>query len=148
MKSIKLIAATLLVTMFSFAQKPEAKTAPAPIIPAPQAQTQLKFETETHDFGTIDQGKPATYEFSFVNNSTKEITIKSANASCGCTVPNYTKTAIKPGEKGFVSATYNAANVGQFNKSITVTTSEENTAPKIVFIKGTVNAPATTPVTK
>lgn len=37
-----------------------------------------------------------------------------------------------------VEATYNAAAPGPFNKTVTVTTSEANAAPKILVIKGKV----------
>ena len=67
-----------------------------------------------------------------------KVTLKDVKASCGCTATNYTKTAIKPGEKGTVTATYNAASGGAFHKTVTVTTSEENTIPKTITIKGTV----------
>lgn len=155
MKTVKLLAFALLVTSVSFAQTkangaskakpvtvtPMAAPAPvaAPVAPAaPQTPSQLTWETEVHDFGTIEQGKPVTYEFSFVNTTKKDVLLTNVKASCGCTTPNYTKTAVKPGEKGFVSATYNAAAGGAFHKTVTVTTSEENSAPKIITIKGTV----------
>ena len=152
MKTVKLLAFALLVSSVSFAQtKNKAKssapvvTAPAPIAigaPAPaqtpQNPSQLKWEKETHEFGTIEQGKPVSYEFTFTNTTNKDITLTNVKASCGCTATNYTKTAVKPGEKGTVTATYNAAAGGAFHKTVTVMTSEENSAPKIITIKGTV----------
>ena len=45
-------------------------------------------------------------------------------ASCGCTVPTYTKTPIKPGEKGTVKVTYNGKGKfpGHFKKTVTLRT--------------------------
>lgn len=171
MRTVKLLAFALLVTSVSFAQtKKKSKaatktvtTAPvvAPAAPAlvatpaaqtPQTPSQLKWEKETHEFGTIEQGKPVSYEFTFTNTTSKDVTLTNVKASCGCTATNYTKTAIKPGEKGTVTATYNAAAGGAFHKTVTVMTSEENSAPKIITIKGTVKVnevPATVaPVSK
>lgn len=171
MRTVKLLAFALLVTSVSFAQtKKKSKaatktvtTAPvvAPAAPAvvatpatqtPQTPSQLKWEKETHEFGTIEQGKPVSYEFTFTNTTSKDVTLTNVKASCGCTATNYTKTAIKPGEKGTVTATYNAAAGGAFHKTVTVMTSEENSAPKIITIKGTVKVnevPATlAPVSK
>ncbi len=171
MKTVKLLAFALLLTSVSFAQtKKKSKaatktvtTAPvvAPAAPAvvatpaaqtPQTPSQLKWEKETHEFGTIEQGKPVSYEFTFTNTTSKDVTLTNVKASCGCTATNYTKTAIKPGEKGTVTATYNAAAGGAFHKTVTVMTSEENSAPKIITIKGTVKVnevPATVaPVSK
>jgi hypothetical protein len=158
MKTVKLLAFALLVSSVSFAQtkakgvsksKSVAVTPmAAPVAPAvaatpaavqaPQTPSQLKFEKETHEFGTIEQGKPVSYEFTFTNTTNKDITLTNVKASCGCTATNYTKTAVKPGEKGTVTATYNAAAGGAFHKTVTVMTSEENAAPKIITIKGTV----------
>lgn len=157
MKTVKLLAAALLVSTASFAQLKEAKPVGPVVTPAvapttQQVPSQLKWDTEVHDFGTIEQGKPATYEFTFTNTTKKDVLLTNVKAACGCTTPNYTKTAIKPGEKGFVSATYNAANAGAFHKTVTVMTSEENSQPKIITIKGTVKvneAPAVvTPISK
>ncbi|MBP6459654.1 MAG: DUF1573 domain-containing protein [Crocinitomicaceae bacterium] len=136
MKTVKLLAVALFMGSLSFAQT----AAPAPAAPAaaPQTPSQLKWEKETHEFGTIEQGKPVSYEFTFTNTTNKDVTLKDVKASCGCTATNYTKTAIKPGEKGTVTATYNAAAGGAFHKTVTVTTSEENTMPKTITIKGTV----------
>ena len=136
MKTVKLLAFALLMSSISFAQTP----APAAVaVPAsPQTPSQMKWEKETHEFGTIEQGKPVSYEFTFTNSTNKDVTLKDVKASCGCTATNYTKTAIKPGEKGTVTATYNAAAGGAFHKTVTVTTSEENTIPKTITIKGTV----------
>jgi hypothetical protein len=136
MKTVKLLAVALFMGSLSFAQTatPAAVATPA----APQTPSQLKWEKETHEFGTIEQGKPVSYEFTFTNTTNKDVTLKDVKASCGCTATNYTKTAIKPGEKGTVTATYNAAAGGAFHKTVTVTTSEENAMPKIITIKGTV----------
>jgi hypothetical protein len=148
MKTVKLLAFALLVSSVSFAQtnsagktKTLAPTVPAVITPAvqtPQTPSQLRWEKETHEFGTIEQGKPVSYEFTFTNTTNKDITLTNVKASCGCTATNYTKTAVKPGEKGIVTATYNAAAGGAFHKTVTVMTSEENSAPKVITIKGTV----------
>ena len=148
MKTVKLLALVLFISTASFAQtQQDANTTVA----TPQVQSQLKWETEVHDFGTIEKGKPVTYEFTFTNTTKKDILLTSVRASCGCTATNYTKTTIKPGEKGFVSAEYNAAAPGTFHKTVTITTNEENVAPKIITIKGTVKAdevPAPAPQAK
>lgn len=143
MKTLKVLAFTLLVSTASFAQTTEVK--PAPVAQTPQAQSQLKWDKEVHDFGNIEKGKPVSYEFTFTNTTNKDLLITNVRPSCGCTATNYTKTAVKPGEKGTVTATYNAAAGGNFHKTVTVTTNEENTAGKILTIKGNVtggDAPA------
>ncbi|WP_144283482.1 DUF1573 domain-containing protein [Chryseobacterium echinoideorum] len=99
----------------------------------------VKWKTESIDVGNIPQGKPKLIRFEFTNTSAKSIMIENVAPSCGCTTADYTKTEIKPGEKGFVEASYNAASPGAFTKTVHVTTSDSKT-PKTLSFKGTVIA--------
>lgn|SRR5688572_4274946 len=74
----------------------------------------------TFDFGKIKVNNPVANEFTFVNAGDAPLVISGVKASCGCTVTDYTKDPIEPGAKGFVKATYNAAKVGVFTKTVTV----------------------------
>lgn len=76
--------------------------------------------TETIDLGKIEKGNPKTVTFEFMNTGDAPLIISSAKGTCGCTNVVYSTEPIKPNEKGFVKATYNAANIGAFNKSINV----------------------------
>ncbi|GAB3170031.1 DUF1573 domain-containing protein [Telluribacter humicola] len=97
----------------------------------------MKFKEETHSFGKIEQGKPVTHEFTFTNSGTDPIVISNVSASCGCTTPSYTKDPVLPGKTGSIKATYNAAAMGTFNKSVTVFSNSES--PSItLFLKGEV----------
>jgi hypothetical protein len=75
---------------------------------------------QTIDMGKIEKGKPVTVTFEFTNTGDIPIVISSAKGQCGCTSVEYTQEAVAPHQKGYVKATYNAANLGYFNKSITV----------------------------
>lgn len=145
MKTLKLSLVALFVTSLSFAQSAEVKAvrtkAPAQATVAAQTPTkasEIKWDVENHEFGELEKGKPASYDFTFTNTTKETILITNVKPSCGCTAANYTKTPIKPGEKGFVTATYNAAAPGNFHKTITVTTNEAGAAPKVLTIKGKV----------
>lgn len=89
------------------------------------AQAEIKFEKVTHDFGKFSESSPkVTCVFKFTNIGDQPLVINQAVASCGCTVPEYTKAPIKPGEAGEIKVTYNGAGKfpGHFKKSITVRT--------------------------
>ena len=116
----------------------------------------MKFAKETHDFGKVEQGKPVTHVFEFKNTGTDPVVISDAQASCGCTKPSWTREAILPGKTGTVSATYNAAAAGPFNKSVTVTSNAE-AGQIVLYLKGevvtqkeaeTAAAPAAAPAVK
>ncbi len=116
--------------------------------PAPTMQTSgpvvtdangasFSWHEETFDFGTIAQGTPVTHVFEFTNTGNQPLVISTVDKSCGCTTPKWTTEPILPGKKGTVSATYNAATMGGFNKTITVHSNALG-GDKVLFIKGTV----------
>ena len=80
----------------------------------------VKFDQQTIDFGKTKVNNPVTVTYQFTNVSTKPLIIKSAQPSCGCTTPSWTKSPVLPGKKGEVKATYNAAALGQVNKTVFV----------------------------
>jgi hypothetical protein len=91
------------------------------------------------DFGKIKLNVPATHQFSFVNKGSAPLIISSVQASCGCTVTEYSKDPIAPGQSGFVKATYNAAKAGVFTKTVTINANTDDTTV-LLTIKGEVMA--------
>lgn len=88
-------------------------------------EAEIKFEKTSHDFGTFSESSPkVTCVFKFTNTGDKLLVIHQAIASCGCTVPQYPKEPIKPGEGGEIIVTYDGAGKfpGHFKKSITLRT--------------------------
>jgi len=98
------------------------------------------WESTTHDFGAIDQNKAVEHEFTFTNEGDFPLIISTVKASCGCTVAEYTKEPIAPGAKGTVSARYDAAKVGAFTKTVTVSANTGSEAVVLTF-KGNVVGP-------
>ena len=90
-----------------------------------QKPAEIKFDKLTHDFGTFSEKNPVvTYTFTYTNVGEQPLVINQAVASCGCTVPEYTKTPIQPCEQGQIKVTYNGTGKfpGHFKKSITIRT--------------------------
>ena len=87
-------------------------------------EADIKFEKTSHDFGTFQESEKVTCTFKFTNTGDNLLVIHQAIASCGCTVPQYPKEPIKPGESGEIVVTYNGAGKfpGHFRKSITIRT--------------------------
>ena len=103
----------------------------------------FSFESETIDYGTIEQNSDGNRTFVFTNTGDSPITITKVIGSCGCTVPTAPTEAILPGEKGEIKVRYDTKRTGVFNKSVKITSNAE-TSLKIVHIKGKVikSAPA------
>lgn len=107
MKKLLLFASAVILSATLFAQQKKAEDA-------------VKFKELTHDFGKIKQGVPVTFDFAFANISDAPVIIESATPSCGCTTPVKPEGAIAKGKNDKITAGFNAAAAGPFNKSITV----------------------------
>jgi hypothetical protein len=106
MKKIILSLAAVVLTVSVFAQKTVADVA--------------KIASEIIDLGKVKQGVPVTATFVVTNVSKDPLIIEQANPTCGCTIGDYTKSPIAPGKTGTITATYNAAAVNPFTKTLTV----------------------------
>lgn len=86
----------------------------------------LELDKVEHDFGNINEGDVVETEFIVKNIGESDLVISDATASCGCTVPNYPKEPIAPGESAPIKVSFNSAGkTGQQNKTVTLTTNTE-----------------------
>ena len=137
---MKRILLSLLVLGAGITLSAQTSAKPKPVVKKPETAkptvvskddvSKIKFNKTTHDFGTIPQGIPVTYTFTFVNNNSVPITIDQASASCGCTTPKKPDGAIAPGATGTIEVGFNAAAVGVFDKTITL-----NTSMGVIYLK-------------
>lgn len=100
-----------------------------------QGTAQITFEKTTHNFGSFPESSPKVVcTFKFKNTGDGPLVIHQAIASCGCTVPQYPKEPIKPGESGVVTVTYNGAGKfpGHFRKTITLRTNSKNEITRLI----------------
>ncbi len=98
----------------------------------------FQFEEETHDFGTITEGEKIQYAFRFKNTGTGDLVIRSANGSCGCTIPEWPHEPIPAGGSGVINITFNSSGKnGMQHKTVTMIS---NTIPntKVLNITGEV----------
>lgn len=92
----------------------------------------ITFEKTTHDFGRILEGEKITTVFRFKNTGGSDLIISNVNASCGCTVPYFSKTPIKPGNQGEISVEFDSnRRSGAQAKSVSVLT---NAQPSTVVL--------------
>jgi serine/threonine protein kinase len=104
------------------------------------SELSFSFDKTVYNFGTITQGDKVVTEFKITNTSNADITISNALGSCGCTVPEYPKTPIKPGQSGIIKVTFNSTGKkGQQDKTVTVTiTNGSDTKTEVLHMKGNV----------
>jgi hypothetical protein len=96
----------------------------------------ITFEESTFDFGEAIEGQVVEHVFKFTNTGSNDLIIFDAKGSCGCTVPEYPKTPIKPGATSEIRVKFDTN--GKQNaqeKNVTITA---NTQPNIstLVIKG------------
>ena len=114
--------------------KAQETTTPNPVNPnAPK----FKFESEVVDYGTIEHNADGNRVFKFTNVGKEPLIISNAVGSCGCTTPDWPKEPIKPGASAVIKVHYATDRVGQFEKTVTITSNAE-TPSKVIKIKGTV----------
>lgn len=99
----------------------------------------MAFEESVYDFGTIEQGAPQEHVFKFTNTGDSDLIIVDAKSSCGCTVPEYPKTPVAPGESGELLVKFNGSGKNQVSKTVTITANTQS-GKETLSIKAFVNA--------
>lgn len=103
---------------------------------------EMDFEHEEFDFGKIKQGDKVVHDFKFSNTGQADLKITDARGSCGCTVPEYPKEPIKPGESGTIKVSFNSAGKsGETEKTVTLMCNVKE-GTKILKIKANIDVPA------
>src|SRR5882672_1505850 len=98
---------TLSVFVMAIVSVKGQEVAKTPPPAAPASLAEMTFDTDVHDFGSIEYAGNGTYEFKFKNTGKEPLIISDAKGSCGCTVPTYPKDVpIKPGESNVIKVTY------------------------------------------
>src|SRR5690606_23198380 len=95
--------------------------------------TKIQFAETNYNFGTIKQDTENKKVFKFKNVGDKPLIIESARGSCGCTVPNYPKQPIPPGQEGEIEVVYSPGKqAGNQSKSVTIIA---NTEPRTTVLQ-------------
>jgi hypothetical protein len=102
--------------------------------------TTIQWVDSIKDVGFVEKGKIADINFTFKNTGDKPLYVISTRPGCGCTVADYPKNAISPNGKGVITANYdsNKGGLGEFRKSIFVTTNTRNGPGHYIFLQGEV----------
>ncbi len=134
-----LLGMLAIVFMASFQLSAQATTTEE--VGNPASKAVFKLESDVVDYGTIDQGGEPLRLAKFTNTGTEPLIITGAKGSCGCTVPNWPKDPIMPGESSQIEIRYDTKRVGAINKTVTVTTNDA-VGKYTINVKGTINAVA------
>ncbi|NNE27548.1 MAG: DUF1573 domain-containing protein [Saprospiraceae bacterium] len=113
-----------------------------PAVPAGPITT-ISFDEMEYDFGMVMEGEKVVHEYSFTNTGDEPLIISNAKGSCGCTVPDWPREPIAPGESNVIKVQFDSKNKGKVggglqSKRVTITA---NTDPVNTYltIKGKVD---------
>lgn len=140
MKKLLIIALCMMTASVAGAQvqKQKVTTSEVKVTGASKAENyaEIKFDTLRHNFGKFSQKSPIVKcSFRFKNTGTAPLVIHQAFASCGCTVPTFTKEPVKPGETGVIDVTYNGTDKfpGRFQKTITIRSNAVSEVTRLII---------------
>lgn len=102
---------------------------------------QIKFDKETHDYGNIPLRGDGNCVFTFENTGNEPLVLTNVRAGCGCTVPQWPREPVLPGESAEIKVRYTTLNrPHRINKSIVVTSNSVEKSTIVLRIKGEVVA--------
>lgn len=94
----------------------------------------FKFESTLYDFGVIIQGEKVSYIYKFINSGGSDLVISNVKASCGCTIPTWSKEPIAPGGSGEIELVFDSSGKkGIQKKSLTVLANTQPNTTKLEF---------------
>lgn len=101
---------------------------------------EIEFNTLTHDFGVVTEGEKIACVFTFTNKGQGSLVINSASASCGCTVPEFSKKPLRTGEKGTIEVIFSTSGFGGIQTKTITVQSNAKTPVVILAIKADVRS--------
>jgi hypothetical protein len=102
------------------------------IKPVLKPTTAISFAETTFDFGTVEEGTVVTHVYTFTNIGNEPLILADLRGSCGCTVPQWPREPIGPGESASITVEFNSKNkMGKRSQKVTITA---NTNPPQSFI--------------
>lgn len=104
-----------------------------PAQPTPEGPSAImEFEEYSYDFGIVESGTIVSQVFTFTNTGDEPLILIEARGSCGCTVPQWPRETIMPGETASLTVEFNSKNkAGKRNQKVTITA---NTNPPQTFL--------------
>lgn len=118
------------------------------VVAAPAVQTQEDLIKETQanplttvalsesafEFGKIKKGDHKDHTYEITNTGNNPLIISQVKPGCGCTVPDYTKEPILPGQKGKITLKFDSSNFdGLVNKQAEIYANVEKAPIVITF---------------
>ena len=100
----------------------------------------IKFDSLMISIGSILSGEKAGIDFVYTNTGGQELEVLEARVSCGCTVPEWKKEKVGPGQKGNIRVIYDSSGeLGMQNKSIRIISNARNREVDLIISAEVIN---------
>jgi hypothetical protein len=96
------------------------------------------FEEKVHKFGDIDQGDTIVHSYMFINTGSAPLYITDVDLSCGCTMSDYPKTAIKPRQAGYIELLFNSTHKEGSQRQYAIVSSNTSPGKDTLLLAGVV----------
>ncbi|MEO1049831.1 MAG: DUF1573 domain-containing protein [Bacteroidota bacterium] len=126
MKTLSIFLLGTFMVVCALAQENQEENQPGP---------KITFEEESRDFGDIYQGDKIQHTYVFENTGDEPLILTNVQTTCGCTVPQWPRDPIAPGQQGKLEVVFNSSGkIGRQNKVITVISNAVNSTERITLI--------------
>ncbi|HZH68348.1 MAG TPA: DUF1573 domain-containing protein [Chitinophagales bacterium] len=99
-----------------------------------QPITRITYTETKVDLGEVTEGTDVRHSFEFKNTGHEPLIIQSAQGSCGCTIPNYSKTPVAPGQLGYIDVVFDSKGRPGINtKDVTIIANTNPSVTKVSF---------------
>jgi hypothetical protein len=105
----------------------------------PQGLGAIAYEKDEHDFGDITEGQVVSYPFKFKNIGEGPLLITNVTSKCGCTIPEWPKTPVMPGENGEILVAFNSKGRPNLQSKAVVVYTNGTPRKSAVIIRAFVN---------
>jgi len=136
MKKSAIISACLIVLIAcgSNDDTPAANTSAAEIPGQVAGTTTIQWIDSVRNFGSVSEGQKLSVSFRFKNTGSKPLVIESVQPACGCTVADYPKEPIAPGNEGEITGAFDSqGRPGSQHKTIAVKANTDQHNYTLVF---------------
>ncbi len=95
------------------------------------AQSRIKFQEASRDFGKVKAGEVLAHAFVFTNEGEATLIIKKVTTSCGCTAALVSEDKLAPGQKGQIEVKFDTRGYGGRVSKYIFVDSNDPTQPRI-----------------
>lgn len=103
------------------------------------AQPRAVFSTERQNMGVLLWKRYVGTSFTVTNLGSQPLTITKVEPDCECSVVEWPTHPIAPGQSELIKVTYNARQLGTFERAIGIITNEPSDSIHYVWLRGTVS---------